>query len=449
MTNTNITQRKTNSDLEAERSLLQALDLNPDLTYELKVSEDDFEDKIHQQIFTAITTAYQEKRETSSVFIDLEDDLARSYFIDKVQGQWSGNFEPSQDIVQTNSLRRKITEWCRLTAMQVPELGYSDIMDILQESLNEFSTTDMKDDTVTSAQASMQALEFIDSFLSGDVDPTIPSYLKDLDNIIGGFGNGQLITIGAPSSHGKTALALTMVLNQAKHGKKIGFFSLEMSADELSKRLASMKSNDYTVKVSYDEIIKRIATKTQEDLYFKALQEVGNFPMYFNDNTNITINQLIRVATKWKSQYDIDILYVDYIQLVKGDKDAQSREREVASVTKALKGLSKHLKIPIVALSQVNREINGGAKILRTSHLRESSAIEHDSDKVIMMWRPALLEGEGSDIPTSQTELIVDKNRQGKRGGLKLHYYGDLTLFMDRAKGETYFNKSSTNEVPF
>lgn len=442
MTNQITSQENVNLDIKNEQLFLRALTVEPDLLYDCILEPSDFSQPYHQEIFKITQEIYRTERNSSSVLVAIEDAEMRNYYERSILNDLhNSEFNRSQEKIKESAIKREVLGFCEHIKQSSEALDSSSLMGLMQDGLNGLITKDIKEDTINSATACYKAMEDLEDFLDGKKQLGVKSYLADMDNVIGAFGNGQLITIGAPSSHGKTALALSMALNQARQGYKVGFFSLEMSSDEIAKRLASMNTHFMGNNVSYDKIIKNNATSNEIDLFRSSIADVGNLDIYYNDFTNIDVHQISRVSSKWKSIYGVDIIYIDYIQLVGGKKDAQSREREVASITKALKNLAKQIDIPIIIMSQVNREINGGAKVLRSSHLRESSAIEHDSDKVMMMWRPYMLEGDSAVTPSHHTELLIDKNRQGKRGGIKLYYKSDLTLFLN--KSHSYQNEEN------
>jgi len=204
--------------------------------------------------------------------------------------------------------------------------------------------------------------------------------------------------------------------------------------------------NNEFPQVGYDRVQKKRATQEEFDILRRSIHDLGNLNIFFNENTRISVYQLSRVANKWKNQFGLDIIYVDYIQLLSGDKSAGTREREVASITKELKSLSQRLDIPVIGLSQLNREV-GTSGAPKASNLRESSALEHDANKVILMWRPWMFDRKNPDWSINDAEVFVVKNREGESGQIKVHFNDILTLFSDRSRNENDFYGSE--DVPF
>lgn len=252
-----------------------------------------------------------------------------------------------------------------------------------------------------------------------------------LDEYTSGFQNSELIIIAGRPSHGKTAFALNIARNAAViHKKSVAFFSLEMSYRELILRLLSSEA-----KVD----AKKLKTgKTSSDEWKKVANSYHRLKtnIYIDDTSELSVLELRAKARRMKLDYGIDIIFVDYLQLVKGMDNPERRDLEVAYVSRSLKALAKDLDIPVVACAQLNRGIEqrGKEKRPQLADLRESGAIEQDADVVIFVHRPFISKkpDEGSENYESEktkAEIIIGKQRNGPIGDLDLMFISEYTKF--------------------
>jgi replicative DNA helicase len=252
----------------------------------------------------------------------------------------------------------------------------------------------------------------------------VPSGFTLLDRLTGGFMKGQLTIIAGRTSMGKTAVAVQIAKNAAELGHGVGFFSMEMSGDELAQRFLSNVS-DYT---NVDLTRGRCEMKTLCDSS-NPLLELG---IFIDDTSNISLIELRAKARRLIHRHSIKLIIVDYLQLMKST--GQNREQEVSSISRGLKAIAKDNDIPVIALSQLNREPEGRAdKKPLLSDLRESGAIEQDADRVIMVYRPAYYgEKYEGDQPTDNLLLLMlVKNRNGACGKIDLKHNTSITKIYD------------------
>lgn len=252
----------------------------------------------------------------------------------------------------------------------------------------------------------------------------------DLDKAITGLNKSDLVIIGARPAMGKTSLALNMARNTAMMGKKkVLFFSLEMTKEQLAQRVLATEARVESTKmrtgnISSDEWAK-LATAT-------AL--LSNCELYFDDSSNMTVSEM---KSRIRRLRDVDAVFVDYLQLMKSGTRVESRVQEVSEITRNLKLMAKDLNIPVVVLAQLARSTEGRGKAHRPqlSDLRESGSIEQDADIVIMLYRDEYYAAE-SDSPdaedrpaVNEAEFIISKNRHGPTTTVKVAWNGDYTLF--------------------
>jgi len=283
--------------------------------------------------------------------------------------------------------------------------------------------------------------------------------LRDLDRMVGGLQSSDLVILAGRPGMGKTALATNLAYNIAKawHGEPqvdgrmktvnggiVGFFSLEMSAEQLATRIISEQTTIPSYRIRRGEI-----QPTDFDRIAEAAREMETLPLYIDETGGLTIAQLAARARRLKRQKGLDLLVIDYIQLLQGSsrRAAESRVQEVTEITTSLKALAKELNLPILALSQLSRQVeNREDKRPQLADLRESGSIEQDADVVMFVFREEYYLGMKEPRPGSpehekwlldmsvvhgQAEVIIGKQRHGPTGTVKLQFEADVTRFAD------------------
>jgi len=291
----------------------------------------------------------------------------------------------------------------------------------------------------------------------------ISTGLIDLDRMLGGLHGSDLVILAARPSMGKTALATNIAYHVAKNyaydvlpdgsrktsnGGVVAFFSLEMSADQLAARVLAEVSG-----VPSDRVRKGEIDASEFGLVRDASQEIAGAPLYIDDTGGLSIAKLAARARRLKRQQGLDLIVVDYLQLVTGGDAGgrnDNRVQEVSMITQGLKALAKELSVPILALSQLSRQVeNREDKKPQLSDLRESGSIEQDADMVLFVYREAYYLGraepregtpehltwqEEMDKVHNLAEVIIGKQRHGPIGNVKLHFNADLTKFGNLAR---------------
>ena len=318
-----------------------------------------------------------------------------------------------------------------------------------------------------------KAIDVIDqSFKREGKIAGLPSGLKDLDKKLGGFHNSDLIIIAGRPSMGKTALGTNIAFNAAKKfkekedefgnkttidGGKIAFFSLEMSSEQLATRVLAEQS-----KISGDKMRKAELNKEDFKKIAKVSSELENLNLVIDDNPILTISSLRARARRLKRLYDIDMIIIDYLQLMSGSQNVKNdgRVQEISEITRGLKAIAKELNIPIIALSQLSRQVEQREdKRPLLADLRESGTIEQDSDVVMFIFRESyyLERMEPIKKPDEQNdrynerhqrwrelcesryniaEIIIAKQRHGPTGTIKTHFDPNFTKFSDLTRTE-------------
>jgi replicative DNA helicase len=290
----------------------------------------------------------------------------------------------------------------------------------------------------------------------------ISTGLKDLDRALGGLQKSDLLILAGRPSMGKTAIATNIAFNVAKayrtqinamgeeeavDGAIVGFFSLEMSSEQLATRIISEQGE-----ISSEKIRRGLISEDQFHKLVKVTQELQSLPLYIDHTGGITIAQLAARARKLKRQNGLGLIVVDYLQLLAGSakKAGEGRVQEVTEITTGLKALAKELEVPIIALSQLSRQVeNREDKRPQLSDLRESGSIEQDADVVMFVFReeyyvqraePTITKVEEHQKWQDQMdqvagigEVIIGKQRHGPTGTVRLQFTGEFTRFSDLA----------------
>ena len=262
----------------------------------------------------------------------------------------------------------------------------------------------------------------------------VPSGFSALDRVTSGWQKSDLVIIAARPGMGKTAFVVSAMRNAAvDFDRPVAIFSLEMSSVQLVNRLISAEAELESEKIKKGNL----ADYEWTQLLHKT-RKITNAPIFIDDTPALTILELRAKCRRLKSQHDVQLIIIDYLQLMSGDasKGGGNREQEIASISRALKGLAKELDVPVIALSQLSRavETRGGDKKPQLSDLRESGSIEQDADMVMFLYRPeyyGITEDENGMPTTGTGEVIIAKHRNGSLENVQLKFIGKFTKFTD------------------
>ena len=260
----------------------------------------------------------------------------------------------------------------------------------------------------------------------------IPTGYSNLDRVTSGWQASDLIIIAARPGMGKTAFALSMARNIAIDYKKaVGFFSLEMSSEQLVNRLIASEAQLGANKLRKGDLADHEMIQLHEKI--KYLSEA---PIFIDDTPALTIFELRAKARRLVKNHNVGILIIDYLQLMHAGGNAGNREQEISTISRSLKGIAKELKIPVIALSQVNRGVESrsgvGSKRPMLSDLRESGAIEQDADIVTFIYRPEyykIFEWDNGDDSRGQAEIMIAKHRNGSLANIRLKFTAEFAKF--------------------
>jgi replicative DNA helicase len=253
----------------------------------------------------------------------------------------------------------------------------------------------------------------------------IPAGYAKLDEFTSGFQGGDFIVLAARPSMGKTALALNMATNAAKEDCTIGFFSLEMSAEQLTLRLLSGESE-----VEHRNISNATINSDEWLAVTNTASKLAQMKIFIDDTPMLTVMDVRAKARKLKAEHKLGFLIIDYLQLLNPARRHENRHQEVSEISRSLKALAKELNIPILALSQLSRAVDSRMdKRPMLSDLRESGAIEQDADLIMFLYRDVMYHPEAEN--PALAELIIGKHRNGPTGTVYLNFIRSLTKFED------------------
>ena len=262
----------------------------------------------------------------------------------------------------------------------------------------------------------------------------IPSGFTELDRITAGWHKTDNIVIAARPGMGKTALVLTLARNAAvKFKKPVAFFSLEMSAVQLTNRLIAAETE-----IASDKLRRGRLERHEWEQLNSKIGPITNAPLYIDDTPSLSIFELRAKARRLVAERKVELILIDYLQLMVGNTDNRNsnREQEISMISRSIKSIAKELNVPIITLSQLSRDVEkrGGSKKPQLSDLRESGAIEQDADMVLFIYRPEYY-GYDEDAEQHSTsglaQIIIAKNRNGALAEVSLKFIGHLTKFTE------------------
>ncbi len=349
----------------------------------------------------------------------------------------TANVEHYIDIVWEKHLLRKLINAAHEIMGKAFE-EQDDVKDWIDEveqqifSINSEKTTTGAKPTKLIVRDAMKSIE--DMFQNRGAISGLSTGFRDLNKLTSGLHPGTMFVIAARPSMGKTALAMNIAESVAiDQGKPVGVFSLEMSSEELVKRMLCSRGA-----VNLRNLHDGFPKEKDHAALTTAASELVKAPMFIDDTPGLAVNQLRARARRLHSQYGIELLVVDYMQLMRAPsrRAEQSRQVEVADISAGVKALAKELKIPVIVLSQLNRQPDSRDGKPRLSDLRESGSIEQDADIVGLLVRPEVYEDDPQEREhkKGQATLIIAKQRNGPTGDVPLTFRHEFTRFEDAAR---------------
>ena len=448
-------------NIEAEESLIGSLLIDGECIARIAplLQSGDFYRERNQLCYDAAVALFQ--RDQAIDQTTMAGELGRTERLDSVGGMaylshlvsitpTSVHSEDYAEIVSRTATMRKLI----VAAGRISELGYNDTDDV-------DGTLRQAEDTLFAVRGSGQARGFVplrqiyDQYLqdrAGVVDslsdstsPVVSGY-GELDELLGGIQRSDLVILGARPSLGKSTLALNLCMNAAKNGSTAGFFSLEMSSEQLAMRILSAEAevNMHHLRYGFLDYDQRI---------IDAIGRLSELPVYIDDTPYQSMVEMRSKARRLLLEQGLDLLVVDYLQLVQGQVQGQgrgfsaNRVQEISEISRSLKGLARDLNVALIACSQLSRLVeNRPSHRPLLSDLRDSGSIEQDADVVMFIHREDLYTTEeeweqqrpGQPYPRNIADIIVAKHRNGPTGSIQLVFRDSLVRFDSFARIPAY-----------
>ncbi|MGB9668552.1 MAG: replicative DNA helicase [Thermosulfidibacteraceae bacterium] len=432
-------------NIEAERALLGSILLDGQSIIKILdlVEPQDFYRKEHQLIFTAMLKLFEKGNPIDAITV--HEELTNM----KCQDE-TGGIEYLIDLIDTVATSAHIVQYAKSvrdkailrklinTATEIIAKCYNteveDVEDLIDEAesmIFKISERYIKEDFSPTSDLIKLAISKLETLAQKrDRITGIPTGYYELDNLTAGLHPSDLIIVAARPGMGKTAFALNIAANAAINEKKtVAIFSLEMSKEQLAMRLLSQ-----TARVDYQKLRTGTLIKDDWKRIIEAAEILTEAPIFIDDTPGISVIEMRAKARRLKHEHGIDLIIVDYLQLIKGRGRTENRQQEISEISRSLKTLAKELNVPVIAVSQLSRAVEARQdKRPQLSDLRESGAIEQDADLVIFIYREEVYK----KLPHNKgvAEIIIGKQRNGPTGTIKLTFIKEFLRFEDHEEG--------------
>lgn len=433
-------------DERAERGVIGAMLLSPDTVIDVidELSAEDFYFPAHQLIFNAIVDLYSSGSDIDVLIVSGR--LDRLNQLERVGGApylhtlisevpTAANARYYAEIVTEKSLLRQLVN----AGTNVVQMGYEGedgmeieaLVDRAQQEIFKVSKKQASDDYQVLSQLLKPTIDELTAIASGGgLEQGVPTGFLDLDSLTNGLHAGQMIIIAARPGVGKSTLALDFMRScSINHGKTSVIFSLEMSASEIIMRMLSAETE---IKLSAMR-----SGQMEENDWEKLttrLTEIQDAPLFIDDSPNLTMMEIRTKARRLKQQHGLDLIVLDYLQLMSSGRKVESRQQEVSEFSRQLKLLAKELEVPVIAISQLNRGPEARTdKKPQLADLRESGSLEQDADMVFLLYRPDSQDRD--DERAGEADIIVAKHRGGPIDTIPVAHQLHYSRFVNMARG--------------
>ena len=429
--------------IEAEQSVIGAMIIDKSAIAQVfeKLNEDDFYRDGHKVIYKAIREMYAKDMAVDLVTIleylkttDMLDKAGGVTYISELSSSvpTTANLSSYIKIVEEKSTLRKLIK----ASTSIIEESYNSggdvekVIDLAQKKV--FDIAEKKDSKEYEALSDVLERGFLEIerlFNNRGAITGVGSGIKDLDAKTSGFQKGDMVLIAARPSMGKTTFSLNIAENAAlKEGKSVVIFSLEMSKEQLAYKLLCSQANVDMLKLRTgnleDDDWERIA---------RATGPLANAKIYIDDTAGISVMDMRSKCRKIKMEHGIDMILIDYLQLMSGSAGSDNRQQEVSEISRSIKALAKEMECPVIALSQLSRAPEQRADHRpMLSDLRESGSIEQDADVVMFLYRDEYYHPDSDRKNIG--EVIIAKNRHGETGSVELVWLGEIQKFADKSR---------------
>ena len=439
------TERSLPHNVEVERSILGAVLLdNQALNAAAQVlAPDDFFGDANRLIYEAMT--WLSERSEAIDTVTLREELERRDVLERAGGAAyisslidglpaAANVDQYARIIKDKAALRNLIGASNSIIRMALEgaIETDDLLDRAEHSIFAISESKIRRGFLSVRDVAFDAMKEIEELMErGDYVTGVPTGFKRLDALTAGLQPGDLVIVAARPSMGKTALALNVAQHVAlEAGGCVGVFSLEMSVQQVIRRLVTA-----VAQVDAHKLATGFLSSGDKDRLLDGLHKLSETKIFIDDSASLTALEMRAKARRLKAEHGLDLLVVDYLQLVRTD----NRNLELGEISRSLKALAKELEVPVMALSQLSRatETRSGHRP-QLSDLRESGNLEQDADVVAFIFRPEVYNQEDPELE-GLAELIIAKQRNGPIGSVPLAFLKPYTLFRDRADNEDTF----------
>ncbi len=433
--------------IEAEAGVLGSILIKPEVMPQVIeiLRPEDFYRKAHEKIYRAMVELFQKNEPVDILSVgellksknELEDIGGLSYLAelsDSVAVASSASYYAK--IVKDKSIRRRLIE--RVT--QIAENCFNEAQDV--EELLEYAESVIFEISQAKVKQSFYKLNAVikdsikrveELYNKKELITGVPTGFIDLDNITAGFQPSDLIIIAGRPSMGKTAFALNIAQHAAiDQGICVAIFSLEMSKEQLAIRMLCSEAqvNAQKLRTGF------LSQKHDWPKIIRAANRLSHAPIFIDDTPAMSVLEMRAKARRLKTEHNLGLIVVDYLQLMRGRDGNERREQEISEISRSLKAMAKELNVPVVALSQLNRKVEDRPnKRPQMADLRESGAIEQDADVIIFIYRDEVYNRSEDNPNKGIAEIIVAKQRNGPTGVVKLSFISKYSSFGNIYKG--------------
>jgi replicative DNA helicase len=430
-------------NIDAEQSVLGAMILDKEaivMSTEL-IRGEDFYKEAHKEIYDAIIALYS--RDEPVDLVTLSEELGQRQTLEAIGGityltslssavPTTTNVKYYAKIVEEKSILRRLIK----ASSEILEKGYqaeeevNNILDLAEKNIFDISQKKSQEGFTGIREVLLEAFDQIDSLYKNKGGITgLTTGFVDIDRKTSGLQRSDLILIAARPSMGKTAFSINVAQNAAiKTDASVAIFSLEMSKEQLVQRMLSSESH-----IEIQKIRTGGLTEDEWPKLAKAMGPLAQAKIFIDDTPGITVMEMKAKCRRLKMEQGLDLVLIDYLQLMSGDGRSESRQQEISNISRSLKGLAREMDCPVIALSQLSR-----APELRADHrpilsdLRESGAIEQDADIVMFLYRDEYYHDDSEKKNIG--EVIIAKQRNGSTGTVELAWLGPFTKFANLDK---------------
>ncbi len=434
------------SNIDAEEALLGSLLIDPDAIFDVAafLRPEAFYREQNRWIYESIL-ALSERRQAVDL-ITVTDELRRRDQLEEIGGEatvigllsvvpTSIHAHNYAQIVESAALRRRMIQ----AASAIANLAFeqdediSVVIDRAEQALFSISEERTTRDLVPVRQIASRYLDRIEELHARGEDIIgVPTSFTDLDRLLGGLNKSDLIIIAARPGMGKTALQMSIGLAAARRfGKRVAIFNLEMSGEQLVQRMIAAET-----RIDSQRLRRGDLQEHEWPLFYEAVGRISETDLYIDDTPSITPMQLRTKCRRLYAERGLDLIMVDYLQLMQTERNMNNRVQEISEISRALKGLARELDVPVVAASQLSRAVEQRQdKRPQLSDLRDSGSIEQDADVVMFIYRDDYYNPDSSERPNI-AEVSVAKHRNGPTAVIDLFWHGQLATFRNLQRQE-------------